>query len=121
MGRVRSAADHTAISRCADRTRTGSVSTLGRRSGRCRDHPPAARVSANPGSAFLGALTRRECAGRTSSRRIHGQARAAAGTRSTLIFRSITMVATIKPDYDVIGVGAGFAGLALIHYAREAG
>jgi cyclohexanone monooxygenase len=26
-----------------------------------------------------------------------------------------------KSDYDVIGVGAGFAGLALIHYAREAG
>ena len=26
-----------------------------------------------------------------------------------------------KPDFDVIAVGAGFAGLALIHYAREAG
>jgi cation diffusion facilitator CzcD-associated flavoprotein CzcO len=25
------------------------------------------------------------------------------------------------PDYDVIAVGAGFAGLALIHYVREAG
>ena len=25
------------------------------------------------------------------------------------------------PDYDVIAVGAGFAGLAMIHYAREAG
>lgn len=26
-----------------------------------------------------------------------------------------------KPDYDVIAIGAGFAGLALIHYVREAG
>jgi cyclohexanone monooxygenase len=26
-----------------------------------------------------------------------------------------------KPDYDVIAVGAGFAGLALIHFIREAG
>jgi len=26
-----------------------------------------------------------------------------------------------KPDYDAIGIGAGFAGLALIHYLREAG
>ncbi|MEM1189285.1 MAG: NAD(P)/FAD-dependent oxidoreductase [Pseudomonadota bacterium] len=26
-----------------------------------------------------------------------------------------------KPDYDVIGIGAGFAGLALLHYVREAG
>tara|TARA_R110001592_G_scaffold363372_2_gene686177 strand:+ start:39594 stop:41258 length:1665 start_codon:yes stop_codon:yes gene_type:complete len=26
-----------------------------------------------------------------------------------------------KPDYDVISVGAGFAGLGLIHYMREAG
>ncbi|MEO1080671.1 MAG: NAD(P)/FAD-dependent oxidoreductase [Pseudomonadota bacterium] len=26
-----------------------------------------------------------------------------------------------KPDYDVIGIGAGFAGLALLHYIREAG
>ena len=26
-----------------------------------------------------------------------------------------------KPDYDVIAIGAGFAGLALIHYIREAG
>ena len=26
-----------------------------------------------------------------------------------------------KPDFDVISVGAGFAGLALIHYLREAG
>ncbi len=25
------------------------------------------------------------------------------------------------PDYDVIAVGAGFAGLALVHYVREAG
>ena len=31
------------------------------------------------------------------------------------------MNAKIQPDYDVIAVGAGFAGLALIHYAREAG
>lgn len=31
------------------------------------------------------------------------------------------MASTNKPDYDVIGVGAGFAGLALIHYARAAG
>ena len=26
-----------------------------------------------------------------------------------------------QPDYDVIAIGAGFAGLGLIHYAREAG
>jgi len=26
-----------------------------------------------------------------------------------------------KPDYDVIAIGAGFAGLACIHYMREAG
>jgi cyclohexanone monooxygenase len=26
-----------------------------------------------------------------------------------------------KPDYDAIAIGAGFAGLALIHYIREAG
>ena len=26
-----------------------------------------------------------------------------------------------QPDYDIIAVGAGFAGLAMIHYAREAG
>ena len=26
-----------------------------------------------------------------------------------------------KPDFDVISVGEGFAGLALIHYLREAG
>lgn len=26
-----------------------------------------------------------------------------------------------KPDFDVIAIGAGFAGLALIHYIREAG
>ena len=26
-----------------------------------------------------------------------------------------------KPDYDVIAIGAGFAGLAVIHYIREAG
>ncbi len=26
-----------------------------------------------------------------------------------------------KPDYDAIAIGAGFAGLALIHYLREAG
>ena len=25
------------------------------------------------------------------------------------------------PDYDVIGIGAGFAGLGLIHFVREAG
>ncbi len=31
------------------------------------------------------------------------------------------MALTNKPDYDVIAVGAGFAGLSLIHYAREAG
>ncbi len=31
------------------------------------------------------------------------------------------MGSTVQPDYDVIGVGAGFAGLGLIHYAREAG
>lgn len=28
---------------------------------------------------------------------------------------------TQKPDYDVIAIGAGFAGLALIHYLRDAG
>ena len=26
-----------------------------------------------------------------------------------------------RPDFDAIGIGAGFAGLALIHYLREAG
>jgi len=26
-----------------------------------------------------------------------------------------------QPDYDIIAVGAGFAGLAMIHYARQAG
>jgi cyclohexanone monooxygenase len=31
------------------------------------------------------------------------------------------MTAVQKPDYDVIGIGAGFAGLALIHYIRETG
>lgn len=31
------------------------------------------------------------------------------------------MAAKQQPDYDVIGIGAGFAGLALIHYTREAG
>ena len=31
------------------------------------------------------------------------------------------MALTNTPDYDVIAVGAGFAGLSLIHYAREAG
>lgn len=30
------------------------------------------------------------------------------------------MASQHKPDYDLIAVGAGFAGLALIHYAREA-
>jgi len=31
------------------------------------------------------------------------------------------MNAQMQPDYDIIAVGAGFAGLAMIHYAREAG
>jgi cation diffusion facilitator CzcD-associated flavoprotein CzcO len=31
------------------------------------------------------------------------------------------MASQHKPDYDVIAIGAGFAGLALIHYVREAG
>ncbi|TDG15347.1 NAD(P)/FAD-dependent oxidoreductase [Seongchinamella unica] len=31
------------------------------------------------------------------------------------------MTAQQKPDFDAIAVGAGFAGLALIHYLREAG
>ncbi|EED34364.1 steroid monooxygenase [Luminiphilus syltensis NOR5-1B] len=31
------------------------------------------------------------------------------------------MTSTEKPDFDVISVGAGFAGLALIHYLREVG
>lgn len=31
------------------------------------------------------------------------------------------MVSQLQPDYDVIAVGAGFAGLGLIHYMREAG
>jgi len=30
-------------------------------------------------------------------------------------------VSAKKPDYDVIAIGAGFAGLAVIHYIREAG
>ena len=31
------------------------------------------------------------------------------------------MTSAQKPDYDVIAIGAGFAGLSLIHYLREAG
>ncbi len=31
------------------------------------------------------------------------------------------MAAQQQPDYDVIAIGAGFAGLGLIHYVREAG
>jgi cyclohexanone monooxygenase len=31
------------------------------------------------------------------------------------------MTTRINPDHDIIAVGAGFAGLAMIHYAREAG
>lgn len=31
------------------------------------------------------------------------------------------MASQIKPDHDVIAIGAGFAGLGLIHYIREAG
>ena len=31
------------------------------------------------------------------------------------------MSAQQKPDFDVIAIGAGFAGMALIHYIREAG
>ena len=31
------------------------------------------------------------------------------------------MAARNKPDYDVIAIGAGFAGLGLIHFVREAG
>lgn len=31
------------------------------------------------------------------------------------------MVSRQQPDYDVIAIGAGFAGLGLIHYVREAG
>ena len=31
------------------------------------------------------------------------------------------MSSSQQPDYDVIGIGAGFAGLALIHYIRETG
>ncbi len=31
------------------------------------------------------------------------------------------MTSQQKPDYDAIAVGAGFAGLALIHYLRDAG
>jgi cyclohexanone monooxygenase len=31
------------------------------------------------------------------------------------------MTSQHQTDYDVIGIGAGFAGLALIHYMREAG
>ncbi len=30
-------------------------------------------------------------------------------------------MAAQQPDFDVIGIGAGFAGLGLIHYIREAG
>ena len=31
------------------------------------------------------------------------------------------MASRQQPDFDVIGIGAGFAGLGLIHYVREAG
>jgi len=31
------------------------------------------------------------------------------------------MVSRTRPDYDVIAVGAGFAGLGLVHYVRDAG
>ena len=31
------------------------------------------------------------------------------------------MASQHQPDYDVITIGAGFAGLGLIHYIREAG
>ena len=31
------------------------------------------------------------------------------------------MTSQQQPDYDVIAIGAGFAGLSLIHYIREAG
>lgn len=31
------------------------------------------------------------------------------------------MTSQQQPDYDVIAIGAGFSGLGLIHYAREAG
>lgn len=31
------------------------------------------------------------------------------------------MASQLEPDYDVIAIGAGFAGLGLIHYVREAG
>ena len=31
------------------------------------------------------------------------------------------MAAQDQPDHDVIAIGAGFAGLGLIHYIREAG
>jgi len=31
------------------------------------------------------------------------------------------MSAQNKPDFDVIGIGAGFAGLALVHFVRDAG
>jgi cyclohexanone monooxygenase len=31
------------------------------------------------------------------------------------------MTSQQQPDYDVISIGAGFAGLALVHYLREAG
>ncbi|MFK7915422.1 MAG: flavin-containing monooxygenase [Pseudomonadales bacterium] len=31
------------------------------------------------------------------------------------------MASKIQPDHDVIAIGAGFAGLALIHFVREAG
>jgi phytoene dehydrogenase-like protein len=35
--------------------------------------------------------------------------------------RRATMTSQQQPDFDVIAVGAGFAGLGLIHYLREAG
>ena len=31
------------------------------------------------------------------------------------------MTSKTQPDFDAIAVGAGFAGLAAIHYLREAG
>jgi cation diffusion facilitator CzcD-associated flavoprotein CzcO len=42
-------------------------------------------------------------------------------TTTTLERANAATARSEKPDFDAIGIGAGFAGLALIHYLREAG
>ena len=42
-------------------------------------------------------------------------------TSDAVVDAPMTEKASRKVDYDAIGIGAGFAGLALIHYLRKAG